>query len=59
MKDAVEMACKAHEGRMKLFGKYDLWNLRIEQDLAFCIVENGQCDETKDRLREKFGVKSF
>jgi hypothetical protein len=47
MKDAVEMACKAHEGRMKLFGKYDLWTLRIEQDLAFCIVENGQCDEAK------------
>jgi hypothetical protein len=66
MPEAVEMARAAHEGRMRLFGRYDLWTLRIEQDLAFCMVENGQCDEAKkifdgakQRLREKLGSNHF
>ena len=65
-KEAVEMARKAHHGRMRLFGRYDLWTLRIEQDLAFCMVENGQCHEAKrifdgakQRLREKLGSNHF
>jgi hypothetical protein len=66
MKNAVEMARKAHEGRLELFGRYDLWTLRIKQDLAFCMVENGQCeeakrifDDAKRKLREKLGSNHF
>ena len=42
-----------------IFGSYDLWTLS-GQDLAFCLVENGQRDDAKrlfDDARKRLGEK--
>jgi hypothetical protein len=59
---ALEQARAAHDGRLKLFGQYDLKTLGVEEDLCACLVELGQIKEAEERLQsvlerltEKFG----
>jgi tetratricopeptide (TPR) repeat protein len=59
---ALQLARKAHEGRLTVFGKYDLATLGVKQDLAFCLAETGNTGEAeslfgevKKALEEKFG----
>ncbi|KAH8676801.1 hypothetical protein BGZ60DRAFT_266414 [Tricladium varicosporioides] len=50
--DAISMATRAREGRLKLFGPYDLWTINVEQDLAFCLWENAEVEKARDLYRE-------
>ncbi|KAF8854385.1 hypothetical protein BDZ45DRAFT_728799 [Acephala macrosclerotiorum] len=66
LEKALQWAKKAHEGRLKVFGKYDLATLGVEQDLAFCLAEVGKdgeavklFDRVKRLLEEKFESGHF
>jgi hypothetical protein len=48
--DAEKQARAAYEGRLILFGHYDLKTLGIEKDLGACLAELGQIEETGKRL---------
>lgn len=63
---ALQLAKKAYEGRLKIFGQYDLATLGVQQDLAFCLAKMGKIGEAKRLfeearrvLEDKFGVGNY
>lgn len=63
---AERQAREAYDGRLKLFGQYDLKTLGIEEDLCACLLELGKFAEAEERLQsvlgrltEKFGAGGF
>jgi tetratricopeptide (TPR) repeat protein len=64
--DAEKQARAAYEGRLILFGQYDLKTLGTEEDLSACLAELGQIEEAEkrlqsvlERLKEKFWESGY